>query len=158
MKRPSSTDPTRYSVNVVSFSLVRESAPAPRPRVTQPDEAAMLLRALIPDDAREHFWVLMLDAQNRLVAAHEVSVGTLSSSLVHPREVFAPAYRVPGVASLILGHNHPSGDCTPSREDLRLTRDLAEAGKLLQIRIHDHLIIAHGSTDYVSLAARGGVL
>jgi DNA repair protein RadC len=155
---PTSTDPTSYTVNVVSFSVVRETAPRDSRRrqvISAPDDAATILRALIADDAREHFVILMLDAQNRLVASHEVSVGTLSSSLVHPREVFGPAMRIMGVASLILCHNHPSGDCAPSREDLRLTRQLVEAGKLLEIRIHDHLIIAHNPPDHVSLASRG---
>jgi DNA repair protein RadC len=95
----------------------------------------------------------MLDAQNRLVAAHEVSTGTLSASLVHPREVFGPALRILGVASVVLLHNHPSGDVTPSREDLRLTRQLVDSGKLLDIPVHDHVIVGSGNQDYTSLAA-----
>lgn len=100
---------------------------------------------------------MLLDAQNGLVAAHHVSTGTLSASLVHPREVFGPALRVLGVASVVLIHNHPSGDTTPSREDLRLTRQLVEAGKMLDIRVYDHVIIGNGGDEYVSLAQRGQV-
>jgi DNA repair protein RadC len=81
-----------------------------------------------------------------------VSEGTLSSSLVHPREVFKPAILEPA-ASLILLHNHPSGDPTPSREDLKLTRQLVECARLLDLRINDHVVIGRGR--YVSLAEKG---
>jgi DNA repair protein RadC len=159
---PKAADPTRYTLHVVSFSVVREPDPlgscAPsrsRSKLNDPAAVAQLGRQIIADDAREHFWTLMLDSQNGLVAAHEVSTGTLAASLVHPREVFGPALRVLGVASVVLIHNHPSGDATPSREDLRLTRQLVDAGKLLDIRVHDHVIIGNGTDAYVSLAQRG---
>lgn len=142
-------------VRSVAFRLVREPG-APDPvRLMDPTATASFSRHLIPDDVKEHFWIIMLNAQNRVVAFHEVSMGTLSASLVHPREVFAPALRVPGVASLILVHNHPSGDPTPSREDIRLTRQLVDAGKLLDVAVHDHLIIGDGTDRFVSLAQRG---
>jgi len=148
--------PRNYTVRTVSFRLVREpDASRGRPRLSDPRRAAAFARRLLPDDAREHFGVLMLDAQNGLVAYHEVSVGTLSASLVHPREVFGPALRLMGVAAVILLHNHPSGDPTPSREDLRLTRQLVQAGQLLDITIHDHVIIGSGTEEYASLANRG---
>jgi DNA repair protein RadC len=75
---------------------------------------------------------------------------------VHPREVLGPALRV-GAAALILVHNHPSGDPTPSREDLRLTQQLLEGAQLLDLRLHDHLIIGNGTERWVSLAQRGAV-
>src|SRR5256886_938454 len=81
-----------------------------------------------------------------------VSEGTLSASLVHPREVFKPAI-VESAAAVILLHNHPSGDPTPSREDVRLTRQLVECARLLDLRLHDHVVIGRGR--YVSLAERG---
>jgi len=158
---PKAADPTRYKLHVVSFSVVRENAApdgghAPsRSKLSDPAAVAQLGRQIIADDAKEHFWTLMLDSQNGLVAAHEVSTGTLSASLVHPREVFGPALRVLGVASVVLVHNHPSGDPTPSNEDLRLTRQLVEAGKLLDIKVHDHVVIGSGSDSYTSLAQRG---
>jgi DNA repair protein RadC len=96
--------------------------------------------------------VALLDAQNGLLRDVVVSEGTLSSSLVHPREVFKPAILEPA-ASIVLIHNHPSGDPTPSREDVRLTRQLAECARLLDLRIHDHVVIGRGR--YVSLAERG---
>jgi len=85
-----------------------------------------------------------------------VSTGTLSASLVHPREVLGPALRE-GAAALILVHNHPSGDPTPSREDLRLTQQLADGARLLDLRLHDHVIIGNGTAQWVSLAQRGAL-
>jgi DNA repair protein RadC len=96
--------------------------------------------------------VALLDAQNRLLRDRIISEGTLSASLVHPREVFKPAI-VESAASVILLHNHPSGDPTPSREDVRLTRQLAECARLLELRVHDHVIIGQGR--FVSLAEQG---
>lgn len=139
------TSPVNYRVRAISFTVVREPGPTlGRPELSSPAAAVPVARRLIPDDAREHFVAIFLDAQNRLVATHEVSSGTLSASLVAPREVFGPALRLLGVASVILVHNHPSGDATPSREDLRLTRQLVDAGKLLEIRVHDHVILGNG--------------
>jgi DNA repair protein RadC len=146
--------PVNYEVHVVKFRVVREGA-CGRAVLSSPEEAAALARQLIPDDAKEHFGEFLLDAQNRLVSYHEVSIGTLSASLVAPREVFAPALRLMGVASLILVHNHPSGDPAPSQEDLRLTRQLVEAGKVLELTVHDHIVIGNGTQVYVSLAERG---
>ena len=83
-----------------------------------------------------------------------ISEGTLSASLVHPREVFKPAI-LESAASIILVHNHPSGDPTPSREDLRLTRQLVDCSELLDLRIHDHVII--GRERFISLAQRGAL-
>jgi DNA repair protein RadC len=147
--------PVNYTVRVVRFAVVREPA-APQPRtLSEPDAVVTLARALIPDDAREHFGILLLSTRHGLIAYHEVSTGTLSASLVHPREVFGPALRMLGVASLILVHNHPSGDPTPSQEDIRLTRQLVEGAKVFDLPIHDHVILGNGTSEYVSLASRG---
>ena len=104
------------------------------------------------DLKREVFRVALLDAQNGLLRDRIVSQGTLSASLVHPREVFKPAI-LESAASVILLHNHPSGDPTPSREDIRLTRQLVECARLLDLRLNDHIVIGRGR--YVSLAERG---
>ncbi len=106
------------------------------------------------DDDKEHFWVILLNAQNRYLLHTEVSVGTQSASLVHPREVLGPALRE-GAVSVVCVHNHPSGDATPSPEDVRLTRQLSEAGRLLDVRVHDHVIIGNGTLNWTSLAERG---
>jgi DNA repair protein RadC len=149
--------PVNYRVREVRFSVVRESAFDPR-ELSNPAAVIDLVLALgdacIPDDAREHFIVLMLNAKNRLVAFHRVSTGTLSGTLVQPREVFGPALRTMGVASIVLVHNHPSGDPTPSREDLRLTRQLIEAGRLLDMPVHDHVVIGDANA-WLSFSERG---
>jgi len=103
----------------------------------------------LPQLAREVFYVLLLDGRNRLRAEVRVSEGTLTTALVHPREVFGPAVRL-GAAALVLVHNHPSGDPSPSSEDLALTERLRQAGELLGIRVLDHVVIGQGG--YVSLA------
>ena len=141
----------------MSFTVVREpDQTLGRPQLSSPAAVVPVARGLIPDDGREHFLALYLNAQNRLLAAHEVSVGTCSSTLVNAAGVFGPALRLLGAASVILVHNHPSGDATPSREDFRLTRQLVNAGKLLEIRVHDHLILGDGEgAGWVSMAERG---
>ena len=157
MKRPSISGPINYRIETVRFLVCREGAVATssQPVVSEPGAVIELSWKLIPDDAREYFYALYLNAQNRIVAAHEVSVGTLCASLVHPRDVFGPALRLLGVASIILVHNHPSGDPTPSQEDVRLTRQLAEAARILDLGLHDHLILGNGTTNYISLAECG---
>ena len=143
----------RYLAHL-SYTIVREHEPAVRDRCDTPERVAGLARRLIPDDGREHCYVFLLDAQNRLTLAHQVSTGSLSASIVHPREVLGPAVRE-GAAHLILAHNHPSGDPTPSKEDIHLTRQLVEGPRLLGLRVHDHVIIGSGSGAHASFAARG---
>jgi DNA repair protein RadC len=138
--------------------VVREPG-QPSPRILSSPEAAALLAADLlkeHDDDKEHFWAIFLNSQNHYLMHTEVSVGTLSASLVHRREVLGPALRE-GASSLILVHNHPSGDPRPSREDLKLTRQLVDGTTLLDIRLHDHVIIGNGTLHWVSLAQRGEV-
>jgi DNA repair protein RadC len=140
---------------VAAFELTRRlraRAPGARTVLGSPAEVHAAFAPLMEDLRREVFRVALLDAQNGLLRDVVISEGTLSASLVHPREVFKPAI-VESAASLILLHNHPSGDPTPSREDLRLTRQLVECGKLLDLSVHDHVVIGRGC--YVSLAERG---
>jgi len=156
-KTNGSSPPRRYRLKIATWTVVREPGqPALPRRLSQPDAVAELAREWYQqhDDDREHFLVLFLDAQNGLRLIHEVSIGTQSASLVHPREVFGPALRE-GAAAIVLVHNHPSGDPTPSNEDRRLTRQLADAGKLLDIRVHDHVVIGNGTWQWVSFAQRG---
>ena len=101
---------------------------------------------------REKFSAIFLNTKNHILAFDTISIGTLNSSLVHPREVFKAAIKR-SANSVILVHNHPSGDPSPSSEDLEVTRRLVEAGKLLGILVVDHVII--GSQKYVSLKERG---
>ncbi|MGH7399539.1 MAG: RadC family protein [Candidatus Rokuibacteriota bacterium] len=119
-----------------------------------PEQVFARYGPLMEDLKKEVFRVALLDAQNGLLRDVIVSEGTLSASLVHPREVFKPAI-LESAASIILLHNHPSGDPTPSREDLRLTKQLVECSELLDLRIHDHVII--GRERFISLAQRGAL-
>jgi len=122
--------------------------------LSSPAEVFARYGPLMEDLDKEVFRIALLDAQNGLLRDVTVSEGTLSSSLVHPREVFKPAI-LESAASIILLHNHPSGDPTPSREDLRLTKQLVECAKLLELHIHDHVVIGRGR--FVSLAERGAL-
>jgi DNA repair protein RadC len=140
---------------VAAFELtrrLRSRTPGHRIALSSPAEVYAAFGPLMEDLKREVFRVALLDAQNGLLRDCVISEGTLSASLVHPREVFKPAI-VEAAASIILLHNHPSGDPTPSREDVRLTRQLVECARLLDLRIHDHVVIGCGR--YVSLAERG---
>ena len=129
-----------------------------RPMLRTPRDVADRLREEMQHFEVEEFHVLMLDTKNRLIRDIKVSKGTLNASLVHPREVFREAIRA-GAASVILVHNHPSGDPTPSGDDIRITREMMEAGRLLKIEVLDHIIIGKrdsGRTeDYVSVKEMG---
>lgn len=103
---------------------------------------------------REHFRVLYLDRKAGLVTMEDISIGGLHSSIVHPREVFKTAIKR-SAASIILVHNHPSGDPTPSREDIEVTRRLIEVGKIMGIEVLDHIIV--GDNTYCSLKAKGSI-
>ena len=96
--------------------------------------------------------MLLLDGKHRLIAEKLISQGTLTASPVHPREVFGPAIRS-SAAAIVLVHNHPSGDPTPSADDLDITRRLTDVGELVGIRVLDHVIVGDGR--YASLADRG---
>jgi len=146
----------RYRLKLATWVVVREGN-EPNPRILgSPAEVAALARDFLKatDDDKEHFWAIFLNTQNHYLMHTLVSTGILSASLVHPREVLGPALRE-GAASVILVHNHPSGDPSPSREDVRLTRQLVDGARLLDISIHDHLIIGNGTERWVSFAERG---
>lgn len=117
-------------------------------KVDHPQVAYHLIKEELETLKKEVFIVLLLDTKANLIKWETVSIGTLSRSLVHPREVFYPAIRHKA-ASLILAHNHPSGDPTPSKQDIEVTKKLIETGKLLGIPVQDHLII--GRESYQSL-------
>lgn len=104
------------------------------------------------DRRKEYFLILLLDGKNRILREVQISEGSLNQSIVHPREVFNPAVRE-SAAAVILVHNHPSGDPTPSREDLDISRRLKEAGDLLGIRVLDHIVI--GDNAYRSFVEQG---
>ena len=109
-------------------------------------------RGRLPQLEREVFYVLLLDGKNRVEGEVLVSEGSLTAALVHPREVFAPAIRA-AAAALILVHNHPSGDPTPSAEDRAITERLRRVGELVGIRVLDHVVI--GRAGWTSMAEGG---
>ena len=150
------TNPTRpYTIPGFRIALVREPGVklAERPQIRVASEAAPLLAQYIGETDREVFAVALLTVRHRVLGLHTVSVGCLTSSLVHPREVFKPAI-LAGCAALLLTHNHPSGAPEPSAEDIALTRRLASGGQLLGIEVLDHLILGEAGR-FVSLRERG---
>jgi DNA repair protein RadC len=114
--------------------------------------AAERLRSFVKDYDKEQFFVLSFDVRNRFIEVDEISSGTLTASLVHPRETFAAAIRR-HAASIIVAHNHPSGDVEPSEDDIKITRRLYEAGKILAIELLDHIIFTRDS--HKSLKEKG---
>jgi DNA repair protein RadC len=134
-------------------SLVYVGSLQDRPRIGGPQDAKTFFAKYWLDNPgydQERFVVACLDTKNRVQSVVEITTGTLDASLVHPREVFKPAI-IEGSSSIILSHNHPSGDSTPSREDHKVTERLTEAGKLIGIEVLDHIIHGDGSNDLWSL-------
>lgn len=125
-----------------------------RVSIRSPREAFAFMAPYAERELCESFWILPLDCQHQLAGAGPTVItrGILNSSLVHPREVFCAAI-VAGAAAVILSHNHPSGDPTPSADDRAVTDQLVAAGRLLDIPVHDHVIIGRGR--YVSFAEAG---
>ena len=147
-RRQRQTNPTHPRLQIT----VHDRAEAPRQRlIFSLDTFGIVGRELGQAD-REHFMVLHLNSKNMLLAKETISIGSLNASIVHPREVFKGAV-MHGSAAIILAHNHPSGDTTPSREDKELTSRLCAAGDLLGIRVLDHIIV--GGSWYRSLADKG---
>lgn len=117
-----------------------------------PEDVAKLFYEYYKDKPTEEFFIVLLNTANVLIGIVRLSVGGLAASIVEPRSVFAAA--IDGnAASIIAVHNHPSGNGEPSREDIRITRQLVEAGKIMGIPVHDHVIIA--GLMFTSLAERG---
>lgn len=132
-----------YRIAKIKLLIVKDGHIKSNTRnITGPYDIANMIRPILSDADREHCLVIILDGRNRVTAINTVSIGTLTSSLVHPREVFKPAI-LSNAASVILAHNHPSGDPKPSPEDLTLTKRLKEAGSLLGIPVLDHIIIGY---------------
>ncbi|WP_274649956.1 RadC family protein [Paenibacillus humicola] len=128
------------------------SAGSEAPVIRKPEDAADLLMEELRYLKKEHFVCLFLNTKNQVIARETLSVGTLNASLVHPREVFRAAIKCSS-ASIICIHNHPSGDPSPSPEDIAMTRRLKEAGELAGIDVLDHLVI--GDNRYTSLKEQG---
>lgn len=137
-------DDAHARVDALLELAARLHAPAPMPdRVERAEDVVAYFTPRVALATQESFWVVLLDARGRPIGQHEIARGTLTACLVHPREVFAPALRR-RAASVIVVHNHPSGDAAPSAEDRALTERLASAGALLGIPLLDHIVVARG--------------
>lgn len=124
--------------------------------ILQPKDIFEILSSILKkedtvDQNKEHFWVFHLDCRNKIKMLELVSLGILNSSIVHPREVFTRAVGN-GVAGIIIAHNHPSGEATPSEDDISITKRLVKAGEILGIELLDHIIITQSS--FTSLKAK----
>ncbi|MFC2001522.1 DNA repair protein RadC [Chloroflexota bacterium] len=128
------------------------SESAVKPLVKTPEDVAGLVQGRLKGKKKEYFLALLLDTRNQLIKVAEISIGSLDSSIVHPREVFKEAVSA-SAASVIFTHNHPSGDTTASEDDIKLTQRLAEAGEIMGIDVLDHIII--GDKKYLSLKREG---
>lgn len=131
---------------------ILKQSPQERITIRSPKDVADYLMEDMRYLKQEYFIALLLNTKNQIINKEEISVGTLNSSVIHPREVFKPAIKK-SVSAIIIVHNHPSGDPTPSREDIEVTKRLAKAGEILGIDILDHVII--GDLKYVSLKEKG---
>ena len=128
------------------------SAPQERPSITSPSDAANLVMSEMAFLEQEHLRVILLDTRNRVIRTNTVYIGSLNTSVVRIGELFRAAIKE-NAAALIVVHNHPSGDPSPSPEDIRVTRQIVQAGALLNIDVLDHLVIGHHR--FVSLKERG---
>jgi DNA repair protein RadC len=137
-----------------TVSSVRKRRRKNRKSIEGPESAVALLRPLVRDQDREAFYGIYLNTRNCVLAIEMISLGSLNASIVHPREVFKPALRL-SAASLLVVHNHPSGDPEPSEDDLEITKRLRDAGDILGIPLLDHVIL--GQAAYRSLREDGQI-
>ncbi len=148
-----------YRAIMESFAAYVE---AERPDLSSPKKVADLLRPVLADKMQEECHVLLLDTRNRLIRDEVVTVGLADRSQLHPREVFRAAIRCDGGCTrIILVHNHPSGHPTPSPQDIAITRQIAEAGRIVGIELVDHVILGRKSVsrdrDFLSLREAGEI-
>lgn len=143
------------SVAVINIQMIKERQLLYNGnKLTTPEQASEAFCALVGNPDRECFVTMMLDGKNRIIGLHMVSQGSLNQSIVHPRETFKAAI-LANAAAVILAHNHPSGDVSPSREDIEITRRLKEAGDLLGVRVLDHIIVDTDTGNSCSFTERG---
>ena len=110
-------------------------------KIEGPEDVARYASPLLRFEQKEHFLVMLLDVRNRVLAMPTISIGSLTASVAHPREIFREAIRY-SAANMILIHNHPSGDPTPSREDIQITKQMMKAGEIMGIPVLDHVVVA----------------
>ncbi|MEG2609126.1 MAG: DNA repair protein RadC [Bacilli bacterium] len=140
-------------IDIVSVKLEIQGNIEIRECVSSPKSVAKLIKSYIGEADRENLIVVLLDTKNKVNSLEVVSTGSLNSTIVHPREVFKSAI-LSNAASIIIAHNHPSGDVTPSREDENITARLKEASRVIGIELLDHIILGYGDT-YLSFKEKG---
>lgn len=145
-------DVTEARPTYVISSVVRRRQRKLPPSVKAPKDVYRLMHARLKGADREHFYALYLTTKNTVLSIELISIGSLNASIVHPREILKPAIRV-SAASIILVHNHPTGDPTPSREDIEFTRRFAKCGDLIGIELLDHIVL--GDRRFQSLKEAG---
>jgi len=144
--------PLHGVVTVYVCELTKRKYRGPKPReIRGPDDVVAVVGPKLRRELREHFLVLLLNARHEVLGKETVSIASLDASILHPRHIFKPAI-TQSAASIVLVHNHPSGDPEPSEEDLSITKRLVEAGELVGVSVLDHVIVA--SRGVVSLRAR----
>ena len=145
------TKPKQASVPIYKVTLVKEGrVPCYDQQIRSSADASALLHTYLADVDREHFVTILINQKNRVLGVNTVSIGSLTASIVHPREVYKSAI-LSNAASIICGHNHPSTDCQPSKEDRAITARPVEAGRLLGVNVLDHVIIS-GTGKHFSFA------
>ena len=140
----------QYQLTKVERVTIKENV-----SVKAPADIERIMRPLIGENEQESFYCISLNTKNRVLAIELVSIGTLNASIVHPREILKKAIAL-NAASIIISHNHPTGDPTPSREDIEFTRRMHKAGELIGIDLLDHVVIGQDHTQkYVSMKEAG---
>ena len=144
--------PNRITFKRIEFKLIKEKSPEPYPQhINSPEDIVKVIEHL-KDNPQEHFVAIYLDGANGISAVHYVTKGILNSSQVHAREVFRGAIML-DCASIILAHNHPSGELSPSESDIQITNQLVKAGRIIGITVLDHIIISQ--EGHISMKIQG---
>ena len=140
-------------INIVTIKMEKvKSMLVENKQISSPDDVFRIVNKYLDGADREHLVLLTLDTKNKITSINTVSIGSINTSIVHPREVFKTAI-LSNASSVILSHNHPSGDVTPSKEDVDITKKIKECGRILGIELLDHVII--GDDKYSSLKEKG---
>ena len=140
-------------INIVTIKMEKvKSMLVENKQISSPDDVFRIVNKYLDGADREHLVLLTLDTKNKITSINTVSIGSINTSIVHPREVFKTAI-LSNASSVILSHNHPSGDVTPSKEDVDITKRIKECGRILGIELLDHVII--GDDKYSSLKEKG---
>ena len=149
METTLTTNPIAYNDTFIrEVRATYHRTETPTAAISGPESAAAFIRSILFDNSREHFVALYLDSSHQVACYSIVAIGTTNQCLVHPREVFQRAI-LSGATAIIVAHNHPSGNLTPSQEDIKLTARLKEAGELLGITLLDHLVVS--DAEYESI-------